>query len=200
MWLARPIRALRIHRRWLAIVIMAAALAGVACLFFPQELLTVDSGPVTGDVLVVLGGGNTERPLRAAELYKAGVAPKILCSGLGDCDSNRALLRRAGVPASAILREERSHNTSENARFSLPILRSLGARRVIIVTSWYHSRRAWRCFRHYAPDLIFYSRPAYAGCPTSWWQPQPIRGHVKSEYLKLLGYWVRYGVSPVGSL
>jgi uncharacterized SAM-binding protein YcdF (DUF218 family) len=172
-------------------------LVGTLALFFPQDLLTVDSGPVSGDVLVVLGGGNTERPLRAAELYKAGVAPKILCSGLGDCESNRALLRRAGVPAAAILREDQSHNTSENARFSIPILRRLGAKRVIIVTSWYHSRRAWHCFRHYAPDLIVYSRPSYAGCPASAWQPQPVRGHVRSEYLKLLGYLVRYGVSPI---
>ena len=139
----------------------------------------------------------TLRPVRAAELYKAGAAPWILCSGLGDCDANVQRLERAGVPAAAILREELSRNTSENARFSLPILRRLGAKRVIIVTSWYHSRRARQVFRHYGPDLSIYSRPAYAGCPASRWAPQAISGHVKSEYLKLMGYWARYGVFPI---
>jgi uncharacterized SAM-binding protein YcdF (DUF218 family) len=182
---------------WLLGIMVVLGLLGLASLFFPRTLLTVDSGPVRGDVLVVLGGGRTERALRAAELYKQGVAPRILCSGLGDCRSNQALLEKSGVPAAAIVREELSRNTSENVRFSLPLLRQLKARRVIIVTTWYHSRRAWRCFEHYAPDLTFYSRPAYAGYPASPWQPQAIRGHVKLEYLKLLGYWVRYGVCPI---
>lgn len=186
----RPFRRLG---RWLA---GAALLAGAASLFFPGLLLTVDTGPANADVIVLLGGGS-DRPVRAAELYKAGAAPRILCSGLGDCDSNRAALIKAGVPAGAISQENRSRNTSENARFSLPILRQMGARRIIIVTSWYHSRRAWRCFRHYAADLTIYSRPSYASRPKSPWQPQLIQGRVKSEYLKLLGYFVRYGVSPI---
>jgi hypothetical protein len=43
------------------------------------------------------------------------------------------------------------------------LLRQMGAKRVIIVTSWYHSRRALACFEHYAPDIKFYSRPSYFG-------------------------------------
>ena len=53
--------------------------------------------------------------------------------------------------------------TRENALLSIPLLRSHDDTRVIIVTSWYHSRRALNCFRHYAPDLHFYSRPSYSG-------------------------------------
>ena len=197
MFLFRQLALVRKHFRWIAAVMVLGGMIGGGGLFFPQQLLVVDSGPVKGDVLVVLGGGKGERPLRAAELYKAGAAPWILCSGLGDCDANVQRLERAGVPAAAILREELSRNTSENARFSLPILRRLGAKRVIIVTSWYHSRRARQVFRHYGPDLSIYSRPAYAGCPASRWAPQAISGHVKSEYLKLMGYWARYGVFPI---
>jgi uncharacterized SAM-binding protein YcdF (DUF218 family) len=188
----------RRYFRWLAGLILLAALAGGAGLFFPQDLLTVESGPVTADVMVVLGGGvNSERAHHAAELFKAGAAPRILCSGLGDCEANVAVLKRAGVPASAILLENQSRTTRENAQLSIPLLRHLGAKRVIIVTTWYHSRRAWLCFRHYAPDLVFYSRPAYAGFPASRWRPQAVRGHVKAEYLKLLEHLFRYGISPV---
>jgi uncharacterized SAM-binding protein YcdF (DUF218 family) len=184
--------------RRLAGLILLAMLAGGAALFFPQDLLTVESGPVKAEALVVLGGSNNaDRVRRAAELYQAGAAPRILCSGLGNCEANRAQLEKDGVPASAILLENQSSNTLENARFSIPILRQLGAQRVIIVTSWYHSRRAWRCFQHYAPEMTFYSRPAPTGAPVPSWQPQAIRGHIRTEYLKLLGYLVRYGISPV---
>jgi uncharacterized SAM-binding protein YcdF (DUF218 family) len=184
--------------RWLVGLGLLAALVGGAALFFPQDLLTVESGPVKADVLVVLGGSNNaDRVRRAAELYLAGAAPRVLCSGLGNCEANQAQLEKAGVPASAIRLENQSRNTLENAQFSVPILRRLGAKHVIIVTSWYHSRRARGCFEHYAPDLGFYSRPAYGGAPIPPWRPQAIRGHVRGEYLKLLGYWVRYGVSPI---
>ena len=182
---------------WMAAMLLLGVVAGVVALFFPQQLLTVDSGPEKADIIVLIGGGGrSERAQQALALYRAGAAPHILCTGLGDGDSNRALLERGGVPPAAILQENESHNTSENAQFSVPILHQLGVKSAILVTSWYHSRRARQCFQHYAPDLVFYSRPDYSGFPTSPWQPQAIRGHARSEYLKLLGYLVRYGVNP----
>jgi uncharacterized SAM-binding protein YcdF (DUF218 family) len=188
------------HRRFfkLAIAFSLVLIAlGVFAWFFPQQVLTVDSGPVKADAIVVLGGGMTERPERAAELFKQGEAPEILVSGKGDCASNEKLLEKEGVPEKVITLECGSHTTRENAEFSIPLLRQMGAHRVIIVTSWYHSRRALMCFEHYAPDLKFYSRPSYAGYPRAEWRSKGIRGRVKSEYLKLLGYWVRYGVWPL---
>jgi uncharacterized SAM-binding protein YcdF (DUF218 family) len=172
-------------------------LLGLAGLLFPCEILTVDSGPAEADALVVLGGGFRERPERAAELFKQGEAPRVICSGLGDCDSNRQLLIQMGVPAAAVSTEEKSRNTHENAEFTIAMLRAQHLKSAIIVTSWYHSRRALRCFEHVAPDIKFYSRPSYSGYAQADWKLNGIRKHVKSEYLKLLGYWVRYGVCPV---
>jgi uncharacterized SAM-binding protein YcdF (DUF218 family) len=169
---------------------------GVFAWFFPQQVLTVDSGPVKADVMVVLGG-LPDRAIRAAELFKLGEAPEILVSGKGDCTSNERLLEQEGVPEKAITLECGSHTTRENAEFSIPLLRQMGAHRVIIVTSWYHSRRALMCFEHYAPDIKFYSRPSYFAYPRAEWHPKRISGYVKSEYVKLLGYWVRYGVWPL---
>jgi uncharacterized SAM-binding protein YcdF (DUF218 family) len=249
------------HRRFfkLAIAFSLVLIAlGVFAWFFPQQVLTVDSGPVKADAIVVLGGGMTERPERAAELFKQGEAPEILVSGKGDCASNEKLLEKEGVPEKVITLECGSHTTRENAEFSIPLLRQMGAHRVIIVTSWYHSRRALACFEHYAPDLKFYSRPSYAGylrgnenaeigkaenrkqpgevanqtsrakdqgttddgrqrAESGGSAPHPTlspveaervraaqraerkaqEGYVRSEYLKLLGYWVRYGVCPL---
>ena len=171
-------------------------LLGVMAAVFPQEILTVDSGPVKADVIVLLGGGD-QRPERAAELFQQGAVPKIIVSGAGDCLSHERRLIKNGVPVAAIILESNSKTTRENARYSIPLLRQIGARRVIIVTSWYHSRRALCCFEHYAPDIKFYSRPSYFGFERKDWKVNGIAHYVKSEYYKLLGYWLRYGVCPV---
>jgi uncharacterized SAM-binding protein YcdF (DUF218 family) len=208
--------------------------AGVLAWLFPQQVLTVDSGPVKADVLVVLGG-TPDRAARAAELFKEGAAPRILVSGFGDAGSNKQLLEREGVPAKAIILEGKSRTTQQNAELSIALLRQMGAKRVIIVTTWYHSRRGLMCFEHYAPEIQFYSRPSYWGYvgkmedggpktddrgqkidngkatphPTlspveaerarakqkaEWKQ---VRVYANAEYVKLLGYWVLYGVCPI---
>jgi uncharacterized SAM-binding protein YcdF (DUF218 family) len=185
-------RVLKIVAGLLVLLLAAGALAWL----FPQQVLTVDSGPVKADVLVVLGG-TPDRAARAAELFKEGEAPKILVSGFGDDVSNEHLLERSGVPATAITLEGKSRTTQQNAEMSIALLRQMGAKRVIIVTTWYHSRRGLMCFEHYAPDLEFYSRPSYFAYPRTEWHPKGISKYVKSEYTKLLGYWVCYGVFPL---
>jgi uncharacterized SAM-binding protein YcdF (DUF218 family) len=177
-------------------LLVCLVVAGIAAWLFPEQVLTVDSGPVKAEVLVVLGG-RPDRAGRAAELFKQGEAPEILVSGSGDCASNEKLLEKEGVTNAAIILECKSHTTRENAEFSIPLLRQMGAHRVIIVTSWYHSRRALACFEHYAPDMKFYSRPSYAGYLRNDANRKYINGYIKSEYVKLLGYWVRYGVWPL---
>jgi uncharacterized SAM-binding protein YcdF (DUF218 family) len=163
---------------------------------FPQQVLLIDSGPAQADAIVLLGGGSGERPPRAAELFRAGVAPTIFISGAGDAEGNRLLLMNRGVPSKAIKLEPNSKTTRENAQFSIPLLRAAGAKRVVLVTSWYHSRRALKCFRHYAPDLVFRSCPSYYGFARSDWSREHLRRRIRAEYLKTVGYWVCYGVCP----
>ena len=171
-------------------------LLAMAAIIFPQPFLCVDSGPVKADVIVVLGGGSHERPERAAELFKEHAAPRIIISGLGDYEINRRRLMAAGVPANAIELETQSRTTRENAQFTVKLLREQKQKRVILVTSWYHSRRAVACFRHYAPEIRFYSRPSYFASARADWSHNRIGPRVRLEYAKLIGYWVRYGVCP----
>jgi uncharacterized SAM-binding protein YcdF (DUF218 family) len=173
---------------------LAVTLAGAAFLF-PQQVLTIDSGNVKADALVVLGGGEG-RAERAAELYRQGAAPAIIVTGYGDCLSNIQTLERNGVPPAVIVAEPAALTTLENATKSVPLLRALRAHRVILVTSWYHSRRALACFRHVAPDMEYFSRPSY-----DHFQPKPpnrtgYSWRVNYEYVKLIGYWLSYGVWP----
>ena len=187
-------------RKWflrVALVVFTLfVLLGVAVFLFPQKYLCVDCGPVKADVLVVLGGGSHDRPERAAELFKEHAAPRVLVSGLGDCKIYRRALIEAGVPPRAIQMEDQSRSSKENAIFAVKLLRKQGAHRVIIVTSWYHSRRALACFEHYGPEMQFYSRPSYFGYARADWSQNKLANRIYLEYFKLLGYWMCYGVSP----
>ena len=98
--------------------------------------------------------GAADRVWQAARLYHAGKAPLVISSGCSEEDSSVVLLRDLGVPASAIRVEGASRNTAENARFSRQMLASLGIRRVILVTSAWHMRRAVWLFRHAGVDVI----------------------------------------------
>jgi uncharacterized SAM-binding protein YcdF (DUF218 family) len=131
----------------------------------------VRAGHDTGrkaDCLVILGahvnpGGVpsltlAERTDHAARLWKQGRAPYILCSGglgdhaLSEAQVMRRRLRKCGVPASAIVMEDRSHSTAENARYSARLMRRRGWRRALLVTDTWHEFRALRLFRGYGVE------------------------------------------------
>jgi len=165
--------------------------------FYPEKFLCVDSGPAAADVIVVLGGGaHEQRAERAAELFRQRAAPRILISGAGDDEINRLILLQNGVPAGAIEVEGDSTTTRENAEFTLKRLRAEKVRSVILVTSWYHARRALKTFEHYAPGLKFYSRPSYGAFDRADWPRHGSGRRMRLEFLKLPGYWLRYGVNP----
>ncbi len=186
-------------RTWFLRMALAAGITiialAVVAIFFPKIFLCVDSGPVKADIIIVLGGGAEDRPDFAAKLFHDHAAAKILVSGAGDDEIYRSILVKEGVPRGAIQMEPKSRTTRENAEFCAPLLRREQVQNAIIVTSWYHSRRALRSFEHYIPDIKFYSRPTYFAVKRANWSRMMIR-RIFLEYLKLPGYWVRYGVCP----
>ncbi len=171
------------------------ALVAVVAYFYPEKFICVDTGRVaTADVIIVLGGGNHERAGRAAELFKQHVAPRIIHTGEGDDGINRQLLLRSGVPARAIEVESKSTTTHENAEFTIKLLRAEQVHSAVLVTSWYHSRRALATFQHYAPEIKFYSRPSYYAFDRNDWSRLGINKKMRLEFVKLPAYWIRYGV------
>lgn len=66
--------------------------------------------------------------------------------------------REAGVPAAAILLEDKSHTTFENLANIRPILADLDQPPIVIVTDRYHKWRALMVARHFGFQ-------AQASCP-----------------------------------
>lgn len=179
--------------KWPVVIL---ALAGCVAWFYPEKFLTVDSGPVSADVLIVIGGGQHERAVRAAQLFKQRAAPRVIITGAGDDEINRRLLIANGVPARDIEIEGKSTTTCENAEFTGVLLRVEHVRSAILVTSWYHARRTEKTFEHFVPEVRFYSRPSYFGFDRADWNKGGLDKHMRLEFLKLPGYWIRYGVNP----
>lgn len=179
-------------RRWLAVVAGLVLVLAVVLVAFPVQLLCVNSRLRTSDALVVLGGEPGLRASHAATLVTNGLAPRVFVSGQGDCETMRNVLARQGVRTNIIELECASTSTRENALFTVELLRAQKCRRVILVTSWYQSRRALSSFRKYAPEIEFLSAPAMNTKTL-----RDVRANVVAEYLKTLAYALRYGIWPV---
>lgn len=103
-------------------------------------------GGVPGDALVA-------RTAHAVALWEAGKAPRIaFTGGVGDWGPAESVVGarlavEAGVPEAAIVREERSTSTEENAR---ELRALLGDVPIVVVTDRYHVFRCERVFgRHF---------------------------------------------------
>ncbi|MES2785436.1 MAG: YdcF family protein [Pseudomonadota bacterium] len=132
--------------------------------------VAMDAVPAAGAIVVLGGGINApgtgypnadlgsaaDRTWHAARLFRAGKAPLIVLSGGTDPTQNlaseaaamRILLLDLGVPEAAMVLEERSRTTEENASFSAAILHQRGVKSVLLVTSALHMRRASQHWEH----------------------------------------------------
>jgi uncharacterized SAM-binding protein YcdF (DUF218 family) len=176
------------------LVLLVGGAAVAAAFKAAEPLLIVRTAVEPADVIVVLGGDGPSRAWRAAALYREGLAPRVLVTGIGDCGSIRDLMVQSGVPPEVIETECAARSTWENARFSAPMLTAMGARRAILVTSWFHTRRALACFRQVMPQLEWMSVPV----ERSEAYRRMVQSHrgamVLAEYVKIGWYFLRHGV------
>ena len=144
-------------------------------------------------MIVVLGGESGQRVIGAAELYHRGVAPKVFVTGSGDGGLIARRLGMAGVPDAAY--EGQSRSTYENAVLTKGALEATHPRSIMLVTSWFHSRRALAVFRDVWPEVTFGVHPVYAGATFTARFRIYEMGYIFSEYVKTLWYMVRYGIA-----
>lgn len=130
------------------------------------------------DAIVVLGGATKsalaprpgvdlseagDRVLYGAQLYRQGKAPWLVLSG-GRIDWRGAgapesadmaeIVKRMGVPQSAILQDPASLNTYQNAVNVRQILQSRQLKRILLVTSAMHMPRSLKIFERQGIEAI----------------------------------------------
>jgi len=194
--------------KWLICVVATLAVVAFGLSVYLQpnsfSLCPDNNGkPITRDgcnaaeaIVVVSGGDTPARTERAVELYNNGWAPLIVFSGAAEDKegpSNAAAMRldaiKQGIPAKAILIEEFSENTSENAEKTRELLMKHEIHDIILVTSGYHQRRASLEFAAYTKG----DNVAIRNAPTNdrdwgwWWWLTP-RGWILalSEFIRII--------------
>jgi len=157
--------------------------------------------PQNADVVFVLAGdASGHRILKGAELVRQGYAPRVVVSGPAgnygyyECDLAIPFAVKAGYPESEFVRfPHNALSTREEAAVAAGELRKLGAHRVLLVTSLYHTRRAGGDFRDAAPDLTFIvvAAPDENFTPGGWWHNREARKIFLGEWMKTVASWFR---------
>lgn len=177
---------------------------------FLANLLIVEKPLEKADAIWVLGGSSTyiERDQKAAELYKQGVAPKIIVvndgvmSGWNQNEqrnipieelSKRELIAQ-GVPISAIeVLPKLVDSTKDEADLLVETAQTRQLKSVLLVTSAYHSRRTLWTFERVVLKnnlsikigLKTPSKTTSLFSPSDW-------TFIGKEYVKMLYYWLFY--------
>jgi uncharacterized SAM-binding protein YcdF (DUF218 family) len=175
------------------------------------------------DAIVVLGGGDRygwmartdvdadelpySRVAAGARAYEAGRAPLVILSGgrggrQTEAEGMARAMQRLGVPASALLLEERSRDTRDNALFTAGLAQSRGVHHVLLVTSAVHMPRASLWFRDagIAVTPVAVPEPSPHVDDVRWLPSRAAlwrSGRALKEYAGLVGALVRQRVQPL---
>jgi len=122
------------------------------------------------DVIVVLGAAQnpdgspgpaiSRRMHHAVDAWRAGRAPVImLCGGptaiaTSEAETMAEVARAEGVAGEALLLEDVSTRTLENAVQCRRVMAEKGLSRAILVTDWFHMPRALYTFRAFGIDVM----------------------------------------------
>ena len=173
---------------------------------FRQPLLTAagdalieSDTPQKAQAIVVLGGDEHGcRIIKAAQLASAGYAPFVIVSGprwlVGhESDMTIEYARQKGYPVSLF---HPFPNEGDSTRSETPLLgeylKANGIRRIILVTSNYHTRRAARLMRERNPwlQVMVVPAPDPDFSPDRWWRSRNGEKTFLLEWLKTIATWV----------
>lgn len=140
------------------------------------DFIFVQDEPVPADVIMAVGGSLPEAAEKAAELWKAGFAPYVLIGGKYSIKSERFpgpkskadiydkpyeteydfyldVLLKNGVLASAVIGENRSSFTRQNAEYAKVVLEdhAISAERILLVCKSFHARRCLMFYKSSFP-------------------------------------------------
>jgi uncharacterized SAM-binding protein YcdF (DUF218 family) len=207
---------LRLFFRRLVILLLSLIILLLILYIFRAPLLTqageylvVSDSLSKADLIYMMGGELNTRPLRTAQLYRAGYAPKVaIPTGMVSTAERMGvrpniavesafMLQRLGVPQSAIVLigvPGGSTSTLHDAEILAGYVKRHRLQSVIVVTSEFHTRRTRWALRKTAarllPDqpldvrMVPADDPRYA--PDDWWQSEPGMMDSVSEFIKFV--------------
>ena len=185
-------------------LLLLLVIAGRLLMPFMGQRLIRSEALRRSDAIVVLASMRLERTFEAAALYREGWAPSIILMRAPDLvrdrlreqlhirvpvylDLQKDVLRQLGVPASAIEASPGlQESTRQEAAAISAIARQRGLRRVIVVTSPYHTARAGGLVDRAAGgsfEVIVHPDRYEPVAPNRWWVQFPDKYDVVYEYL-----------------
>jgi uncharacterized SAM-binding protein YcdF (DUF218 family) len=211
--LAKTTKAAR-RRRFLVLAALLIASSPLVA-WLAAHLLIVKADLPSADAIVILSGSATyiERAHWAAKLYGDGRAPQIILTNdglIGGWDHREERnpyyfeltakrLQQQGVPAKRIqLAPGPALGTYEESLLVRDYATTHNIKRILIVTSGYHSRRALWSMRRACEGSgiqVGIEAPPPGGqtpSPWLWWSRGFGWKTVAGEYPKMIYYWSRY--------
>jgi uncharacterized SAM-binding protein YcdF (DUF218 family) len=195
--------------RWVLSALLVALLPILALQISRQQILAglgkslVVSDPLEhADLIYVLAGDFWgSRVLLGANLGSMGWAPRVILTGgryqgRCACDLSVDFAVQHGYPRNLFLPlPMEAQSTVDEALAMRPIFHRLGAKRIILVTSNFHSRRALQVFRLFLPEYDFRMEGSAEDFfdPHTWCKTPQGRHLLFSEYQKMVGtFLVRF--------
>ena len=145
-----------------------------------SNFIFISDTPIKSDAIFLPGGSHPEQPEYAAELYKKGFAKWLIPSGgvsvkrdrwpgvrskadiydgdyKTDCEFFTDVLIKNGVPTEAIVGEDKSGHTRDNAFLSRKAVDEKGIeiKTAIIVCKAFHARRCLMLYQMAFPNVSF---------------------------------------------
>jgi len=201
---------------WLTLICIAAIALVVFAGRSLGRWLVVQDPLESADAIVVLSGGMPERAIEAARIYRQGFAPQVWLTHstepgaslrehgvnyTGEDTYDKLLLIHEGIPESAIhVLDPPVVNTADEINVAERALRKVaGKRKIIIVTSQVHTRRArtlWRRLASGEGTAIVRGVTDDSFDSAHWWRSTTDAFSVVREVLGLLNAWAGLPLQP----
>ena len=162
-------------------------------------LISADA-PASADIGVVLAGDfYAERLTKAMTLVESKLVPRVIVSGpkgsYGAWESDLAIdwAVKQGKPRDWFVPLKMdADSTVEEAKVILPWLREHQMKRIVVVTSNFHTRRSGAIWRSLGPDMDIQivAAPCRDFDPDHWWRTRRGQKTFALEWLKTFAWWV----------
>jgi uncharacterized SAM-binding protein YcdF (DUF218 family) len=166
-----------LFRRWIRIVLATGSIIFLLCTVSALYIYAYGQTDHAqqADVIIILGAGveqngkpdqgTIRRARHGAALYNKGLAPYILCTGgfvsnpqKSEASACKEILLELNIPESAILLEEKSNSTEENAIESRIVMDAKQFKTAVLVSDNFHLLRAEMLFHN--RGMTVYPSPA----------------------------------------